>query len=666
MIAEMKKLNLAAMSYDREKVLNALQRTGAAEVKCHTPVESVSPLPFAGDELRARLSASEAALAALVTEADRYRKDNKIKTEPVKDGFGISYTEFMAAGENAERMHALTEEVNRLLDEKNALKNELARAKRAAEAARPYSKLNVPFSALGDTRCTRTLFGYTTVSQAAELQKEELPELCALSTLGAGEVVLISVTAHGSCMDEVQKRLQKYAFAPCPYTDGRTGKELFEELSQEIARLTEALSDNGRAFSDLSEHVRDFKIYCDFLAFGLEKEELSEKLLATERTFLLEAYVPAEQEEAVRAELAAAAEAICCEFTDVPEDETPPTLCKNNAVVSNFEAITDMYSPPNAREFDPNAIMAFFYSLFLGFIMADVGYGLLMFFGGGFLYFKMRKGTMMKRLCGVFAIGGIFTVIWGFLFNSFLGFALLPFKVMPDLTGDGMSWSLAGIKVPALLIISMMIGVVQLFAGYCCRAVQCWRKGNILDGIFDGAVWALFSLGVELAIAGFVEDFGLSVLGTVGGIVAGASLVVAVLTAGRKEKLLGKFTKGFGAAYGVINYASDILSYARLYGLMLAGAVIADIISSNSVSLIASGNAAFIILGAVIMVVGHVFNLAIGLLGAYIHDARLQYVEFYGRFYEGEGELFTPLGSEHRHVWIAPDSSEKTAVSPQK
>ena len=121
---------------------------------------------------------------------------------------------------------------------------------------------------------------------------------------------------------------------------------------------------------------------------------------------------------------------------------------------------------------------------------------------------------------------------------------------------------------------------------------------------------------------------------------------------GRKEKLLGKFTKGFGSAYGVINYASDILSYARLYGLMLAGAVIADIITTNSVNLITSGNAGFVILGVLIMVIGHIFNLAIGLLGAYIHDARLQYVEFYGRFYEGEGELFTPLGSQHKHIFI--------------
>ncbi|MDE7400928.1 MAG: hypothetical protein K2N17_02615, partial [Clostridia bacterium] len=381
--------------------------------------------------------------------------------------------------------------------------------------------------------------------------------------------------------------------------------------------------------------------------------ELSEKMLVTQTTFLLEAYVPVEAEDIVRKVLTEASSAIYFEFSKPAEDEVPPTLLKNNKIVKNFEAVTNMYSAPSSREFDPNTVMAFFYSLFLGFIMADMGYGLMMIIGGCFLWFKnRRRDTMINRLGGVFAIGGIFTVIWGVLFNSFFGFALLPFKVMPDLQGVNMSWSLSGINVPALLIISMLIGVVQIFAGYVCLAVQCWRRGKIWDGIFDGMVWAVFSVGVGLAIAGFVQQFNVPILATVGGIIAGASLVVAIFTAGRHEKLLGKFTKGFGSAYGVINYASDILSYARLYGLMLAGAVIADIITSNSVSLIGSGNVAFIILGIAIMVIGHVFNLAIGLLGAYIHDARLQYVEFYGRFYEGEGSLFTPLGSKHKHVYV--------------
>ena len=175
---------------------------------------------------------------------------------------------------------------------------------------------------------------------------------------------------------------------------------------------------------------------------------------------------------------------------------------------------------------------------------------------------------------------------------------------------------------------------------------------NIIGGICEGVFWALFSVGVGLAIIGFVEESNLPMLATFGAVTAGVSLVLAMVTAGRNEKLFGKFTKGFGAAYGVINYASDILSYARLYGLMLSGAVIAQIIATYSLQFIVSGNILLILLAVVLLLVGNAFNLVMNLLGAYIHDARLQYVEFYGRFFEGEGELFTPLGSSQKYVYL--------------
>lgn len=224
---------------------------------------------------------------------------------------------------------------------------------------------------------------------------------------------------------------------------------------------------------------------------------------------------------------------------------------------------------------------------------------------------------------------------------------------MPDPQKD--LWSLAGIDVPSVLIISMEIGIVQLFTGYVCRAVQEWRRGNVADGIFDGIVWAVFSIGVGLAIVGFVDEANVPILATVGGITAGGALLVAMLTAGRKEKFVGKLTKGFGSVYGIINYASDILSYARLYGLMLSGAVIAQIIANYSGGFILSGNALLVVLGVLLLVVGNAFNLVMNLLGAYIHDARLQYVEFYGRFFEGDGELFSPLGSKHKYIYLVPE-----------
>lgn len=652
-IAEMRKLNLAAMAYDRDKILNALQRTGAAEVKTLSLHENLTPVAADCDDMRAYLASAEAALEVLSVQIDNRDKEQKIKSDILKDGFDVTYTEFMSARDKKEEADGLIARINFLTDEKNRLLNELSRCERTIQTAVIYSAVGLPFSAFSDTAHAALRLGtipaaeYENLSAAiAEIALAEVSRLSADS-----ECVLILVTAHKSAIAETEGVLSAYSFSPCPFTGDISGAKLYSDALAEKDRLISGLMKNSDDTYALRDKIRPLKVYCDYIGFELEKAELSDKMLATQRTFFMEAYVPAGSEELISQELNAAVGAVFYEFSEVPEDEMPPTLMKNNPAVGSFETITNMYSPPNAREMDPTLIMAFFYSVFLGFIMGDIGYGLVMLLGGGLIFFKCKRDGGFKRLSGVFAIGGIFAIIWGVLFNSLFGVSL-PFlpTLMPDAQSD--MWSLAGISVPAVFLISLIIGTVQLFAGYICRTVQCWRRGQIADGICDGVIWALFSVGVAFALIGFTEEAGVPVLAQIGGILAGVSLVAAMLTAGRKEKLLGKFTKGFGAAYGVINYASDILSYARLYGLMLSGAVIAQIVSQYAIDFITGGNVIFAILGVILMVIGHAFNLAIGLLGAYIHDARLQYVEFYGRFFEGEGELFKPLGSQHKYVYI--------------
>lgn len=652
-IAEMGKLNLVAMSYDRDKILNALQRTHATEMKLQCEAENTVALSADSEQLKAYLSSIDGALAYLCAETEAYIKDNKIKSDVLKDGFEVGYSEFMSAKDKREQADALVAEINRLDARKKELGVELSKLRRTISSAEIYSSVNAPLNSFKDTLHTKIRLGTVPVSLKEEFFKaiaeEPLSDCSAIKS--DVDNLLVFAAAHKSSagFDGI---LQNFSFVPCPFDETRTGAELYSSLKERESAICEELKANAEETYALNTQIRFLKIYSDFVGFELEKVELSDKMRATQTTFLLEAYVPKEAETAVKEALDGVTDAVYYEFSEPSEDEMPPTLYKNNAVVKNFETVTNMYSPVNYCEFDPNAIMSLFYSIFLGFIMGDIGYGLLMLLGGGLIYLKKRgRDSGLKRLAGVFAVGGIFAIIWGILFNSLFGISLgfLP-TVMPDAQSD--MWSFLGISIPAVLVISLEIGVVQLMAGSVCKAWQCWRRGRIADGIFDGIVWAVFSVGVGLAIVGLIDEANMPVLATIGGIIAGASLVTAMLTAGRKEKLLGKFTKGFGAAYGIINYASDVLSYARLYGLMLSGAVIAKIVSQYSVQFITGGNPAFVILGAVLMLVGHLFNLAIGLLGAYIHDARLQYVEFYGRFYEGEGELFAPLGSTHKYVYL--------------
>ncbi len=652
MIAKIRKLNLAALSYDRDGILNVLQKTNAVEIKEHAETEGTSPISEDAEGLSSYLASMETALDILISSAENALRADKNATPPLKDGFEVTYEEFASAGKLREEMENLVERINSLTDRKNTAITEQTKLARAIAVAEPYAAASLPFNRYSDTLHTKTRLGVLpqTMWESLKQSLDSVP-LCAYSGEQVNDGVLVCVTAHKSVFAEVEGLLTGSGFSLCPYNSESTGAEQLALLRArfEAAKEEQRLAED--ALNKLTPSIRSLKIYCDYIDFNIEKISAASKMRGMERTFFLEAFVPADFEQSVKEALDSSGYAMWYAFSDPAEDEEVPTLLKNNAVVSNFEAITNMYSPPNAHEFDPNTVMAFFYSLFLGFIMGDIGYGILMFIGGGVLWYKSRKGSGIKSLSGVFAVGGVFAVFWGFLFNSFFGVQILPVTVMPD-AQTGM-YSFMGIKIPAVLVIAMILGISQLLTGYVCRAVQEWRKGNIIDGIFDGLVWALFSVGVALAILGLVEDFKLpQTFVLVGGITAGASLAIAALTAGRKEKLIGKFTKGFGSVYGVINYVSDILSYARLYGLMLSGAIIAQIVSKYSIQFITGGNVIFAIVGVLLMIVGHAFNLAIGLLGAYIHDARLQYVEFYGRFYTGEGELFAPLGSKHKHIYI--------------
>ena len=657
-IAEMQKLNLVALSYDRDGILNALQRTGAVEVTFPSEVENTTVPIVNLEEGQAKLSSVEAALQALSAEVEKYDKENKTSSGVLKDGFVVTYEDFISAKDRGEAIEESIAKINALIDERNGYKNELAKLKKELKSSAVYSSLTLPFSAFLGTANTRGRLG--TVSATAmdsvleSLSKIELCEAQALAN--ADDTTLMFVLSHKSVSEATDGILSTFGFSDCPYQGEETGKDRFERLQAEERSLLAKISENECAVYVMKEEIKPIKIYADALAFELEKETLSEKLRTTASTFLLEGYVPAFMTEKVKEELLKVSSAVYIAFSEPTEEETPPTLLQNGKLVESFEGITNMYSPPHYREFDPNGVMAFFYSLFMGFIIGDMGYGILMSLIGGFIWWKNRnEPTGMSRLAGAFACGGVFAVLFGALFNSFFGIAIFGAEntIMPD-PQKGMC-ALVGIEVPSVLVIALVIGIVHLLVGYVCKAVQEFRRGNLLDGIFDGITWAVFSLGAALAIVGLVEfrkypNINLSFLAPIGGITAGVALAIAVFSAARKGKGFGRFTKSFGAAYGIINYASDILSYARLYGLMLSGAVVAQIISSAALGFFAGGNILLILLGVVLLVVGHAFNLVMNLLGAYIHDARLQYVEFYGRFFEGEGELFKPLGSSQKYI----------------
>ena len=674
-VAEMSKMTLLGLNAERDSLLNTLQRTGAVQVFSCEDREDVSRLQLPpSDTAREadRVSRNLNFLLGLIGDAPKEARQGLIK-----DGFGVTLDEFYAVASEREAIEAAFVRAESLAERQSSLRAEMARLTQERKSYEPYSGVPYPLSDFNDTARTHVRLGILPTDKATSA----IDALGAVPTAvveqygSAGSGLAVGVVYFYTFQEQVEDILSLAGFQRCAYRDAETAAEHIAKVDTALDDCTARLSALSTEACSYMDDVRLLKLYEDFLTFVAEKETAGEGMLATASTFVMQAYVPTEAVERVAAAAKESATAVFVEAEPIPRDQYAPTLMKNNKVVSNFEAVTNMYSAPAYGALDPNPVMSFFFSLFLGVIMADAVYGLLMLVGGLFVASKRRPGTSLYRMAKVFALGGIFAVCFGVLFDSWFGFDLLrtvvgskPFDIgfyqgtyagfyATYLDAIEAPTTIMGITVPSILLWCLGLGVVQIAASLFLKAVQHFRRRQVLDGIFCGIVWGLgmlsFAVWVFALASPRVTFDNIAMYVTLGFIGLG------ILTSGITAKGLGKVTKIGGAAYGLINYMSDILSYARLYGLMLSGAQIAAIFTKTlAIDTLFRKGVVGIIFGVIIILVGNVFNIAMSLLGAYIHDSRLQYVEFFGRFFEGEGELFTPIGSTHEHIYFADDKQQ--------
>lgn len=653
-IAKMLSMRLVALAEDKEKILSALHKTGAVEIV-------KTPEFFEGRRVTGDVAALKEKRDVLERASELVRRlsvEYKL-LKPEADGFSLSYDEFMKLPERESEILAAANGVLDMQNEAATLVADAAADRAVAAEYAPYFGVNERLSSFKGSEKTACRLG--TVDERNFTALAAFASEQALFTLtdfgGANGRRAVCAIYHTEIAALAEKTLSENGFTDCPFKDDSTASErieFFEKRGKSAMARSEELR---KTIGGSGESVKQFKSLSDYYYFLLQKQECEDGFLCTDSSFVLEAFVPEEREDEVRKAIEGVTEYAYCEFTLVPEGEYAPTLMKNKKVTKQFEFVTNLYSVPKYSSFDPNAILGVFFSAFMGFITGDAVYGLLMIVGG-YLFARSRKrDDSMRRLAMVMVYSGIFTVLFGVAFDSYLGIPLLrnlgviskPF--LPDPISD--TSSISGINVPSLLLIALGMGVVHIMAGLFITALIHFEHGRILDGIFDGIVWDIFLGGGIFAVLGITGT--LPGVTTPAAIVTVVALAIGALTSGRHEKgLFGKAKKCFGSLYGLINYLSDILSYARLYGLMLSGAQIASIVSNQLAlpMLTSPGGVGGVAACVLIMLVGHLFNIAMGLLGAFVHDARLQYVEFFSRFYEGDGELFTPFGMKFEHLYL--------------
>lgn len=333
----------------------------------------------------------------------------------------------------------------------------------------------------------------------------------------------------------------------------------------------------------------------------------------------------------------------CCIIEEPEEDEEPPVLLKNAKLVTPFEPITEMYALPTYRGLDPNFMVAPFYFVLFGMMLSDAGYGFLLTVGCFLALKLMHFKPGLKKMLTMFMYGGLSAIFWGVLFGSCFGDSI---TVIGNTFFDGkFSFSpvwFDPINEPmTLMIISFIVGYVHIIVGMCLKGYMLIRDGHTLDAIFDIGFWLLVLLGIPVFLIGGIAK-------TIAIVMIAAGALGLVLTQGRSEKnIFKKISSGVLSLYGITGYMADVLSYSRILALCLSTGVIASVF--NKLGSMGGNSVLGVILFIIVFIVGHVLNTALSLLSAYVHDSRLQFIEFFGKFYESGGTPYTAFGADGKY-----------------
>ena len=436
------------------------------------------------------------------------------------------------------------------------------------------------------------------------------------------------------------RKLSQLGFVRAEFpADTGTSAEILAGCREKRIELDSKKKDIIQIFTDSALLLDDIETLYDVETTRLREAEYLQRLALTDECAALQGWVPEDRCEKVSAFLES--KECAYSFTDPEENENVPVKLKNNRFASCFEWVIGMYSLPAYGSFDPTFIMSICYMILFAVMFADVGYGLLMVLGGFLIPKLLKFEEPTKRAFNMFGYCGIACIAAGVLFGGYFGD--LPLALLkafnPDKTyPDSLALLVDPVQEPMVfMILGLGLGFIHLVTGQAVKMCIVWKDSKI-DAICDYVFYWIIYAGIIVIV---LESMGY--MNTSVGMwitIAGAALVV--LTAGRKEKnILMRLPKGLLGLYGLVNFGSDIISYSRILAIALSGSVLASVF--NVLATMGSAPAFRIIGMPFILIVGHVLNLALSALSAFVHTSRLQYVEFFGKFYEDGGRPYAPM-----------------------
>lgn len=653
-IAKMNKVYLIAHQSEKERILGLLQQLGVLEVG-DLQAKDAENEAWAGlvesDQALEALQETEKRLAEVRFSLDflqRYYPEKKSMLaalageKTVVDADDLAHKAAVWAETGTGVYQALRNTDEKLL----ALRNEETRLQNLKAQLAPWERLMVPLEEIKSTAGVRIEPGVLPVNDVndAAAVREEITAAAPAFFMDEvssvrGESYVLAVY-HAADADVVQAALKRHNFSRLAFGQ-LTGTAAYN-LREIESRLLELGRERQAALAGAGEQVvrrQELSFYLDYLTVDKEQKQVVANFARTGKSFIIEGWSRAEDLPKLKKELPRVSETAEIISREVLPGEMYPVALENKKVFAPFEFITKLYDHPNPYGIDPTPALAPFFVVFFGLCMTDAGYGVVLTLLGALGAWKIKSRAARNLMWIIFA-GGLSTIFFGWLVGGWFGLQVLGAPYFFDAMANPI----------LMLIYALILGAVQILAGMLIKAWRLIKDGKVLDAVFDVGFWIVMFAGFAM--------FGLPQTADIAGKVVAGAAAGLVLTQGRSQRgVLKKFTSGLLSLYSISGYFSDLLSYSRLMALGLATGVIAMVI--NTMAGLLTFHPVGYVFMVVLLLVGHTFNVLVNVLGSYIHSSRLQYIEFYNRFYQGGGRAFVPFRLSTKHIDIRPQWLQK-------
>ena len=665
----MRKLSIYSTKKHRKSILEFLQDIEAMEIDAldsgDIPFEKMDT---AGERIRFQKIADEFDhVIELLGQYDTEKRKALINLENTL----ISRDEYKEIEKNRRKYYSKAKDVLELEKKIFESKATITRKENKIATLSPWSKLDIPLNS-EKTKCTRIFIGTFPESLTEE-------QLYAIATKGLEEPIPVTaeilynenqitnvcVIAINRVADQVEENMRSCGYSKLPFLSHRVPIKAMEKRQNDIVIEEKAIADAEEQLATFVEYIPKFKIAADYFRTRSEKYRVLGTIPQSDNVFFIQGWVEKKQAEGIAKTLEEKFDAV---VEIEQDDENAPIKLKNNHFSESSEGVLESYGLPTHGRVDPTFVMSLFYVFFFGMMLSDAGYGIIMAIGCAVVLLKFpRMASGTNKMLRLFFWCGISTAFWGFMFGGFFGDAIdvvaHTFFGVPETTAVLKPLWFAPLDNPMrLLIWCMLFGIIHLYAGLGMKGYEYLKNKDIVGCISDVIAWYLFLTGlifmllptqIFASIAQMTFNFP-GWFNTLAKVMTIVGMVTIILMSGRANKNWGlRIALGAYDIYGVTGWLSDVLSYSRLLALGLATGVIASVI--NSMATMQGNTPLGVVIFILVFVLGHTLNIAINLLGAYVHTNRLQYVEFFGKFYDAGGEPFRPFKTNNKYIEIKED-----------